>query len=73
MITSDWPALRERYPQGAVHVENTPQGIAIGVEWVLLHGERLRQEMQDLREERQAEWERQSAPLRELIEKAQDE
>ena len=70
LVTSDWPALREHYPQGAVHVDITPQGIAIGIEWVLASEERLREEMQALRAERLAEWEAQSTPLIEAIEGA---
>lgn len=73
LITSDWPTLRRRYPQGAVHVENTAQGIAIGVEWVLMDEKRLREEMQALREEQASEWEQQSAPLRALVEQAWQE
>lgn len=32
VVVSDWPILRDAFPLGAVHVPNTPAGIAAGIE-----------------------------------------
>lgn len=32
VVVSDWPILRDAFPSGAIHVPNTPEGIADGIE-----------------------------------------
>jgi hypothetical protein len=32
VIVSDWPILRDAFPDGAIHVDNTPDGIVRGLE-----------------------------------------
>jgi len=57
LITSDWPMLRETFSRGTVHVDNTAEGIRRGIEEVRANLDRYREEMRQLKEERQSRWE----------------
>ena len=57
VIVSDWPLLREAFPTGAVHVDNTADGIAEGVRLVEKFHEDFRAGARQLRAEKSARWE----------------
>ncbi|MBW7863027.1 MAG: glycosyltransferase family 4 protein [Candidatus Hydrogenedens sp.] len=56
LVISDWPTLREIFPLGAVHVENTPEGIIAGVRQALRDEARLRGEMAEMSRLRDERW-----------------
>lgn len=69
LITSDWPILREYFPQGTVHVANTVEGVAEGVRQAWRNGVQLRQEIVCLKETMEEEWATKSAELWNLIQR----
>jgi hypothetical protein len=56
VIVSDWPILRESFDAGAVHVDNTPGGIARAVEQLRANLPRYRDEVLALRERKEQRW-----------------
>lgn len=71
IITSDWGLLKDYFNKGAVHVDNSSKAIGQGV--LLMRGEwqRLAQEIQELRTEREQEWQEKEAILCALLEGSQ--
>jgi glycosyltransferase involved in cell wall biosynthesis len=56
IITSVWPLLRDTFPKGSIFVRNHAQDIARGVAVFMKQKELLRTEMQNLKAEREQEW-----------------
>lgn len=54
VIVSDWPILRESFSDGALHVDNTPGGIAAAVRTVAERSAELREGARRLRERKLA-------------------
>jgi len=67
IITSNWPLLREYFSQGTVHVDNTADGIRLGVEDLQRDYARYEAEVVELRQMRRQEFQRQTAELAEVI------
>jgi glycosyltransferase involved in cell wall biosynthesis len=63
LIVSDWPVLRDYFHLGTVHVPNTAEGIREGVRRAQREQTALRQGILLLREQLQADWDRQLAEL----------
>ncbi|OGP65516.1 MAG: hypothetical protein A2169_08385 [Deltaproteobacteria bacterium RBG_13_47_9] len=63
LIVSDWPVLRDYFHLGTVHVPNTVEGICEGVRRAQREQTALRQGILLLREQLQADWDRQFAEL----------
>jgi len=70
LITSDWPVLRECFPLGTVHVENTAEAIRQGVAQARREKTRLREEVVRLRERLERDWEQQIGTLKRLCDRA---
>jgi glycosyltransferase involved in cell wall biosynthesis len=68
LITSDWPILKEYFSSGTVHVANTTEGIAAGIQQAQNNLEKLRGEMRDLKAKMLAEWDENFAKLVKVIE-----
>jgi glycosyltransferase involved in cell wall biosynthesis len=58
IITSDWQVLREYFPRGTIHVDNSPDQIAAAVRRMAAEGDRYRAEIRALRDERRERWAR---------------
>lgn len=56
VIVSDWPILREAFPEGAIHVDNTPSGIVRGLEGMQESLERYRSGAARLRDLKVRRW-----------------
>ena len=56
VIISDWSILREAFPEGAVHVDNTVESIAAAVETIAARPEHFRRGALRLREQKLARW-----------------
>lgn len=56
VIISDWPILRDAFPEGAVHVANTPAAIAAGIRGMEAGLESYREGAQRLRERKLVRW-----------------
>ena len=67
LIISDWPVLRRAFHSGTVHVPNTAEGIAAGVQNALARQDELVAGMHRLQTERRARWAEASAQLRGLL------
>jgi glycosyltransferase involved in cell wall biosynthesis len=63
IITSDWPVLREYFPRGTIHVDNSPAQIADAVRRMMSEGDRYRAEVRALRDERRERWARDRATI----------
>lgn len=70
LVTSDWPFLREFFPQGTVYVDNTSEGIRAGILLMMNEHARFRNEIAALREEKRQQWNIQSAQLEKLVAQA---
>jgi hypothetical protein len=57
VIVSDWPILREAFDEGAVHVDNTPEGIARGIEAIRQDPDRFKAGICALRARKEQRWE----------------
>jgi glycosyltransferase involved in cell wall biosynthesis len=66
LVVTDWPALREIFPH-AVHVPNTPDGIAAGVRRALDDLDGLRAVAETARTLQTQRWEAQLAALRDAV------
>jgi len=67
VITSDFGILREAFPRGTVHVDNTPEGIIGGI---LRMQENLTQyvsEVEDLKNEKLERWKKLESEIGELL------
>jgi glycosyltransferase involved in cell wall biosynthesis len=67
VITSAFDLLRRHFCKGAVHVENTEQGLAAGIRRMREGLPRFTAEVEELRRERLAEWVRVEMELRQLV------
>ena len=67
IITSNWPLLQEYFCRGTVHVDNTPDGIRLGIEALKRDYSRYEREVVELRQLRRQQWQEQIAELAELI------
>jgi len=67
LITSDWPVLKEYFSLGTVHIPNTVEGLCEGVHSVMKNHANLKQEMSQMEEILQAEWEQKYNELQMLI------
>ena len=66
LVISDWPVLRRAFHSGAVHVPNTAEGVATGVQQALARRDELVEGMRRLQTERRARWAEMSAQMRSL-------
>lgn len=64
VVTSNYDLLRRHFYKGAVHVDNTVEAVVAGVRLMRDNLTRFRAEVEDLRDERLAEWGRISEVLR---------
>ncbi len=67
LVISDTELLREYFPRGAVHVENSRTGIGGGIRRLIEEKNRLEMEVQQLREERWNEWDTKFGELKQLV------
>ncbi len=51
VVVSDWPDLRHCFPRGFIHVNNTPEAIADGIQKMLNEREELGTEIIAMRSE----------------------
>lgn len=70
LITSNWPFLRDFFPRGTVHVDNTAEGIRDGILAMMKERARFKSEMATLRDDKRQEWNAQSAQLGALVAQA---
>ena len=56
VIVSDWQLLRDAFPEGAAHVDNSPAAIAAAVEDVRAHRERYREGARRQRDAKLERW-----------------
>jgi hypothetical protein len=56
VVVSDWALLRDAFPEGAVHVDNTPEGIAAGIRRIQAFPRGFRAGAARLREAKLARW-----------------
>jgi glycosyltransferase involved in cell wall biosynthesis len=70
LIISDWPFLREFFPQGAVYVHNTAAGIRQGVQLMLENRARLKQEMVSFHTRARDRWDAELHQLQALVSEA---
>jgi glycosyltransferase involved in cell wall biosynthesis len=56
IITSDWQVLREFFPRGTIHVDNSPAAIVDAVRRIAADGDRYRAEVRSLRNELLERW-----------------
>jgi glycosyltransferase involved in cell wall biosynthesis len=68
IITSDWPLLRDYFHKGTIHVDNTTQGIQVGVLKMKKYLKHLEKEVLLLQKERRLEWNQKYEALTRLIE-----
>lgn len=67
VIVSDWPILRDFFPQGAVFVMNTAEGLHEGVYKSRQEKETLKLGIASLHKQLDEQWERQLSELRQLV------
>ncbi len=67
VIISDWPILREAFPSGALHVDNSAAGIAAAIRTAQNNLAALREEVQTLRSHKLAEWQQKKEQLLSLL------
>lgn len=73
IITSDWPLLKDYFHQGTVHVDNTPDGIQMGIADMAQHHARYQEEINALQKGQMQEWHGKIDLLADLIEQALEE
>lgn len=56
VITSNWPILRNNFPQGALFVDNTVEGIVEGIEKAIVQLSKFELEAQDLMVKKIEDW-----------------
>jgi hypothetical protein len=67
IITSKWPLLESYFNKGTVHVDNSVQGIRMGVEAMRGEYGRYQSEIKQLQKEQQQEWQSKITLLTSLI------
>ena len=67
IITSAWPLLRSYFAKGALHVDNSADGIERAVTTLHDRYEELVHEIGELRDIRRAEWAERKESLRRLV------
>lgn len=67
LVVSDWPVLRRYFSRGTVHVANTAEAIARGLEKAQAEEGTLRADMFNLRADLLADWQRRLSELRQII------
>jgi glycosyltransferase involved in cell wall biosynthesis len=67
LVVSDWPLLRDYFSLGTVYIPNTIEGIGEGVRRAQREQTVLRRDILFLREQLQAEWERNLMQLQNLL------
>lgn len=70
ILTSDWPLLRAYFDRGAVHVDNSAQGIRDGIRRLMTEYDSHLAEIAELRQVRSREWAARREALMNLIERA---
>lgn len=68
LITSNSETLREYFPIGTIHTDNTPEGIADGIKQAQLNIKELQGEIQKLHKQLLDEWDEQFTQFKHLIE-----
>ena len=56
LILSDQPTLKEHFHKGAIFIQNSPEGIMMGLEQALREREQLEKEIQQLKDEQTRRW-----------------
>ena len=67
LIISDWPTLRDYFSLGTVHIPNSIEGVCEGVNRVQRQHTQLRDDIQLLQEQLQAEWIQKFTELQHLL------
>lgn len=67
VIVSDWPILRAAFDEGAVHVDNSPAGIAEGISRMRRDHQRFREGAVRLRDRKLQRWTQTLAELRRAV------
>ncbi len=68
VITSDWEMLREYFSRGTVYVKPSPQSIRDGILEMRRKWQSKIEEIQELKEEREEEWQQKKSTLLALLE-----
>ncbi|MDQ7065558.1 MAG: glycosyltransferase family 4 protein [candidate division KSB1 bacterium] len=69
VVISDWPVLREAFPKGAIHVNNTVESLVEGLRNAIQELPGLKEAAKQLREEKLQEWQQRMQELRRLFQK----
>jgi len=67
VVVSDWPVLRIAFDEGAVHVDNTREGITRGIRAIQSNPRAYRDGARSLRTRKEARWNATRETLRQLI------
>jgi hypothetical protein len=70
IITSNWQVLKDYFPKGTVHVDNTSASIVKAIELIQNNHSYFLKEIKNLRQERRADWNKRFTQLQETLEKA---
>ena len=68
IITSNWTLLRQYFHKGTVHVDNSTEGIRLGIKQLKDHYSQYQIGIEELQSNQQIEWEKNVRPLTNLIE-----
>lgn len=69
LIISNWPFLRECFPSGTIHVDNSPGGIREGILAMQKERQRLKEEMLLFRSTARHKWDIQLSQLKQTVAK----
>jgi len=67
VITSNWEVLRKNFPQGSIFVDNSVEGIAMGIDEALLRLDQLKQEALELKRIKMQNWVRNKGLLSQIL------
>jgi glycosyltransferase involved in cell wall biosynthesis len=67
LILSDWELLRSTFPKGAVFVQNTKEGIQEGIAVFLENQKKLKNEIVQLKMEKQPLWDREISRIQAIL------
>ena len=67
LIVSDWPVLEDYFSTGAVHVDNTAEGIAKGIKYAIDNKAILSEDIKELRRILNREWEQSGQQVNHMI------
>lgn len=70
LITSDWPFLQEFFSRGAIHVDNSPEGIRAGILAMQQNHTQLQADVRAFKEAAQNRWHDEFARLNRLVEQS---